>query len=103
MKSRYRDSATDTSFYGSAGRLKGYIEMAGVIDTNRGFVVLFLRGRQPGLTQSFESVKPRLAQRLMAEGRGRALEELVVSLKNANPAFVDDSLIKTIPIESGDY
>lgn len=66
-------------------------QLSELIDTDRGLVVLFLRGRQPGLTQTFESVRPRLAQRLAAESRTKALEELVERLKNENPVLLPDA------------
>lgn len=72
-----------------------------VLETERGFVILYLRGRQPGLTQSYESVKPRLAQKIVAEGRGRALEELVARLKKTNSVSVDETLLKTLPSPTG--
>jgi peptidyl-prolyl cis-trans isomerase C len=56
-------------------------QLSEVITTDRGLVLLLLRGRQPGLTQTFESVKPRLLQRLSAEARTKALENLVARLK----------------------
>jgi parvulin-like peptidyl-prolyl isomerase len=74
--------------------------MTELLETERGFVVLYLRGRQPGLTQSFESVKPRLSQRLLAEGRARSLEDLVVRLKKARPVEVDQSVLKTLALPS---
>ena len=70
--------------------------MTEVLETERGFVMLYLRGRQPGLTQSFESVKPRLAQRLVAEGRARALEELVSALKKNSSVSVNETLLKAL-------
>lgn len=64
-----------------------------VLETERGFLVLYLRGRQPGLTQSFESAKARLAQRLIAEGRARALEELLARLRKQREVSIDDSFL----------
>jgi parvulin-like peptidyl-prolyl isomerase len=71
-----------------------------VLETERGFLLLYLRGRQPGLTQSFESVKARLAQRLIAEGRARALEELISRLRKQRSVSIDDSLVGQLAPES---
>jgi parvulin-like peptidyl-prolyl isomerase len=65
-------------------------QMTGLIETERGFVVLYLRGRQPGLSQTFEAVRPRLAQRLEAEARTKALEALVERLKKENGVQLPD-------------
>lgn len=66
-------------------------QLSELIDTDRGFVVLFLRGRQPGLTQTFEAVRPRLSQRLQAEERTKALETLVERLKQETPVQLPDA------------
>lgn len=65
-------------------------QVSELLETERGFVVLYLRGRQPGLTQTFESVRPKLALRLAAEGRTRALETLVERLKRDTRVQVRD-------------
>lgn len=67
-----------------AGKLQQPGQLSELIETDRGLVVLYLRGRQPGLTQTFEAVRPRLAQRLSAEARTQALEMLVERLAREN-------------------
>lgn len=69
---------------GAVAALQQPGQLSELLETERGFVVFYLRGRQPGLTQTFESVRPRLAQRLTAEARTKALEELVERLSKAN-------------------
>lgn len=75
---------------GPAAALQQPGQMTELVETERGFVVLYLRGRQPGLSQTFESVRPRLAQRLEAEARTKALEGLVERLKKENGVQLPD-------------
>ncbi len=76
----------------AASQLQQPGQMSDLIETERGFVLLFLRGRQPGLIQTFESVKSRLAQRLLAIERTKTIEQLVERLKRETTVRLNESL-----------
>lgn len=58
--------------------------------------MLRLVGRQPGATSTFESVRPRIESRLLAEARLKAVESLVKDLKAKTSIQVDTSAIESL-------
>ncbi len=63
------------------------------VATDRGFHLLKLTGRQPGLDQKLDDVRPRIESRVAMEKRAQSTDDFVKGLrKNAN-VEIDDKLL----------
>jgi peptidyl-prolyl cis-trans isomerase C len=72
----------------------------GMVASDKGLHLLKLSGRQPGLEQSFDAVKPRIESRLQLEKRSRAVDDLVARLKDQAKVEVDDKALDAISAQS---
>ena len=72
----------------------------GLVASERGLHLMKLTGRQPGLEQSFEQVKPRIESRLQLEKRSRAMDDLVTALKARTKVEVDAKALGAISVQS---
>ncbi|MFP2926554.1 peptidyl-prolyl cis-trans isomerase [Pyxidicoccus sp. 3LG] len=72
----------------------------GQVASERGLHLLKLTGRQPGMEQTFESVRPRIESRLQMERRARHMDELVSSLRSKTKVEVDEKALEGISVTS---
>jgi parvulin-like peptidyl-prolyl isomerase len=71
-------------------------EISNALQGPRGWVLLRVSARQPSEVKSFESERPRIITRLMAEHRSKALDDLVRSLREKATVTVDASAIDSL-------
>jgi parvulin-like peptidyl-prolyl isomerase len=83
-------------FATAAFNLKTIGELAGVIETDKGFHLLKLSGRQNGMEQSFDTVKSRIQSRLSAEKRTRSLDEFISGLKSKANVTIDEKKLSEV-------
>jgi peptidyl-prolyl cis-trans isomerase C len=70
----------------------------GIVESSKGFHILKLGLRQPGMNRSFDEVKPQLAARLGRERRARGFEEYVKSLREKANVKIDDAELEKIAV-----
>jgi peptidyl-prolyl cis-trans isomerase C len=70
----------------------------GQVASERGLHLLKLTGRQPGLEQSFDTVRPRIESRLQMEKRSRLMDDLVTSLRSKTKVEVDEQVLGGIAV-----
>lgn len=75
-------------------------EVGTLVESERGFHLVKLIARQPALEQSFESVKPRIVNRLSAERRSKAVDELIASLRESTSVTIDDAMLEKLDVRA---
>lgn len=83
----------------AAFTLKAVDELAGPVATEKGFHLLKLMGRQVGLNQPFESVRPRIEARLATERRTKAMDTFVAELRAKTPVTVDEQALGKVDVK----
>lgn len=73
---------------------------SGLVATDRGLHLVKMTGRQPGLEQSFEEVKPRIESRARMERRARAMDALVEKLRKSASIKVDDEVLGQVDVQA---
>ncbi|MBI5547505.1 MAG: peptidyl-prolyl cis-trans isomerase [Deltaproteobacteria bacterium] len=84
----------------AAMALKSIGELSGPVETSKGFHLLKLTGRQEGMEQTLESVKPRIESRLTLEKRARALDDFAGELKAKATVKIDERLLEGIDVDN---
>ncbi len=82
-----------TAFADSAAQLQSFGEVSGPVATEKGFHLIKLMGRQPGLDQPFDSVRSRIESRLTSEKRSKAIDSFVAELREKTPVTVDEAAV----------
>lgn len=80
--------------------LKGLGEVGALVETDRGFHLVKLTSRQPGLDQPFESVKARIANRLGAERRTKSLDTFIAELRKGADVKIDEEALKKLDVRA---
>jgi peptidyl-prolyl cis-trans isomerase C len=70
-----------------------------VVETDRGFHVLKLHGRQPAVNQSPADVKVQLESRVRSERRSARMEQLMEELKRRASYTVDTEALAKVPVD----
>lgn len=94
------ESRDGTALAQLAFSLRTVGEIGALVESDRGFHLVKLIARQPALEQSFESVKPRIINRLSAERRSKAVDELIASLREATDVTIDDVKLETLDVHA---
>lgn len=71
-------------------------EVGPLVETEKGFHLIQLTLRQAGLNNPLESVKDRIASRLLSERRTQALETLVHQLRERAQVHIDEKVLAEI-------
>lgn len=71
-------------------------DFAPLIETDRGFHVLKLTGRQAALDRPFESVRNQIENRLSREKMTQAFEDFVASLEDKTQIMVDEEVLEQL-------
>ncbi|RKH35827.1 peptidylprolyl isomerase [Corallococcus sp. CA031C] len=74
-------------------------DLGPVVETDQGFHLVKLLGRQVGTNQEFEAVKSRIEGRLMAERRAKALEDFITSLKAQAKIEVHADVLEKVKVD----
>ncbi len=82
----------------AADALKMVGELSPLVESDKGFHVLQLMGRQPALNTTFEEARPKIAARLQSELRGKALEQLVDGLKKSVKVEIRDEELQRLQV-----
>lgn len=82
----------------AAFALKAVGALSGVVETEYGYHLLRLLGRQPGEETKFEVARPRIENRLQAERRGTGMEKLVEKLKAETKVEVSEVELAKIAV-----
>ncbi len=85
----------------AAMSLKAIGELSAVVESDKGFHLLKLAGRQEGVEQPFEAVKARIESRLALERRSRALDDFVGDLKSKASVKIDEKALERVDVDSG--
>ncbi|KFE70046.1 peptidylprolyl isomerase [Hyalangium minutum] len=88
--------AWGTALAQAAFTLQSPQEVGPLVETERGFHLLKLTLRQAGLNNPLESVKDRIATRLLSERRTQALETLVHQLRERAQIHIDEKVLAEI-------
>ncbi len=83
----------------AARSLKSVGEVSGVVETDGGFHVLKLQGRQAALDLSFQEVKPQIVQNLVNEKRTARFNALLEELKQRAAVKVDAQALGKIQVD----
>jgi peptidyl-prolyl cis-trans isomerase C len=78
--------------------LKQVSDIGGVVETDKGFHLVKLLGRQLGVDQSFDTVKERIQAQLSMESRSRNLDTFISKLKDSAKVEVKDAALEQIPV-----
>lgn len=79
--------------------LKTVSELGQVVETEKGFHLVKLLGRQLGMEQSFEQARPRLESRLLAERRAKGMDDFINGLKSQARIEVKDDALEQLKID----
>jgi len=82
----------------AADALKLVGEVSPLVESEKGFHLLQLMGRQPALNTTFDEARPRITQRLQSELRGKALEQLVDDLKKSVKVEIQEDALRKLQI-----
>ncbi|MBL9037688.1 MAG: peptidyl-prolyl cis-trans isomerase [Archangium sp.] len=74
-------------------------DVSAVVESEKGFHLIRLAGRQVGTTESVEQATPRITARLEAESRAKRLEALVAKLKGATPVEVKSGALERVKVQ----
>jgi peptidyl-prolyl cis-trans isomerase C len=101
---RYLSVEEMTTQFGPAvaqalGALQVNGELAPVVETDAGFYVLKLQGRQPALNLTLDQVRPQLQGRIANERRQQRLDALVEALKEKSHYALDDKALAQVQID----
>jgi peptidyl-prolyl cis-trans isomerase C len=88
------------AFADAAMGLKAVGEIAGPLETDRGFYVLRMTGRMAGSEQPLEAAKDRIVSRLTVERRSKAMDQLVADLRAKTAVKIDDAALEKIDVTS---
>jgi peptidyl-prolyl cis-trans isomerase C len=83
----------------AATELKSSGDLSPVIETDKGFYVAKLQGRQAALNLTLDQVKPQLQGRIQNERRQQNFEQLVASLKEKSHYSVDDAALVKVQVD----
>ena len=75
-------------------------DLTQLVESDKGFHILRLLGRQPGETTTFEAARARIENRLQAEGRGKTLEGLVGKLKASTKVEVHADKLAQVKVQA---
>ncbi len=73
-------------------------EIGSIVETDKGFHLVKLTGRQNALDRPFESVKSQIQNRLFREKRTKAFEDFVAGLKEKANVQVKDDVLARIDV-----
>jgi peptidyl-prolyl cis-trans isomerase C len=79
--------------------LKTASETGQVVETEKGFHLVKLLGRQLGVEQSFDQARARIEARLLAERRAKGMEDFVAGLKAQARIEVKDEALEQLKVE----
>jgi peptidyl-prolyl cis-trans isomerase C len=79
--------------------LKQVSDIGGVVETDKGFHLVKLLGRQLGVDQSFDTVKERIQAQLAMENRSRNLDTFISNLKDSAKVEVKEAALEKVPVE----
>ncbi|NVJ20670.1 peptidyl-prolyl cis-trans isomerase [Myxococcus sp. AM011] len=82
--------------------LKSSSEIGQVVETDKGFHLVKLQGRQVGMDQTFEQAKPRIEARLLGERRSKAMEGFIDGLKAQAKIEVKEAALEQLKIEGAE-
>jgi peptidyl-prolyl cis-trans isomerase C len=74
-------------------------DLSPVVETDAGFYILKLQGRQAALNLTLDQVRPQLQGRIANERRQQRLEALVESLKQKSHYAIDDQALARVQID----
>jgi peptidyl-prolyl cis-trans isomerase C len=83
----------------AAFELKAIGAVSAAVEDANGIHLLKLGGRQPGLSTSFAEARGRIASRLAAEARTKALESLVTSLRAKTKVEVHERALAELSLD----
>lgn len=83
----------------AAFALKAIGDVSPAVEDDRGVHLLKLGGRLPGVTTSFAEARGRIAARLAAESRAKALDTLVAALRSQTKVEVREAALASLPLE----
>ncbi len=87
------------TFATAAFNLRTIGELSNIVETDKGFHLVKLSGRQRGMEQSFDSVKSRISRRVSAEKRSRSLDEYINQLKSKANVKIDEKKLSQIQFD----
>ncbi|HEY0839767.1 MAG TPA: peptidyl-prolyl cis-trans isomerase [Vulgatibacter sp.] len=80
--------------------LKEIGDVASLVETDKGFHLVKLTGRQNALDRSFDSVQNQIQSRLSREKRTKAFDSFVDGLKKSAKLEVNDDLLASIEVDT---
>jgi peptidyl-prolyl cis-trans isomerase C len=85
-------------FADAAMNLKAIGEIGDLVETEKGFHLLKLTGRQNALDRPFDQVKPQIQNRLSRDKRTKAFDDFVAGLKMKANVKVDEAALDKIEV-----
>ncbi|AKU92930.1 peptidylprolyl isomerase [Vulgatibacter incomptus] len=95
------DAAWGPELTAAAFDLKEIGQLGSVIETDKGYHVVKLTGRQNPLDRPFDTVKAQIEGRLSREKRTKAFDTFVEDLKSQAKVTVNDDLLAQIEVNTG--
>lgn len=83
----------------AAAALKESGELSPLVETEKGFYLLKLQGRQAALNLTIDQVKPQLQGRIQNERRQANFEALVASLKDSAHYHLDEGALAKVQVD----
>ncbi|WP_370644179.1 peptidylprolyl isomerase [Myxococcus sp. RHSTA-1-4] len=102
---RTRDELTQSwgaALADAAFGLKTVSEIGQVVETEKGFHLVKLLGRQLGVDLPFDQARARIESRLLSERRARSMEEFVGGLKAKAKIEVKEDVLEQLKIEGAE-
>ncbi len=94
-------AAWGTAVADAAFSLKTIGEIGSLVETEKGFHLVKLTGRQNALDRPYESVKSQIQNRLFRERRTKAFDDFVADLKTKADVKVKDEVLEKIDVVPG--
>ncbi|MCP3101727.1 peptidyl-prolyl cis-trans isomerase [Myxococcus sp. K15C18031901] len=91
--------AWGTPFADAAFALNTISDLGQVVETDKGFHLVKLQGRQLGMNQPLEQARGRIEARLTAEQRAKAMEGLVDTLRAKAKIEIKDDALQQLSVE----
>jgi peptidyl-prolyl cis-trans isomerase C len=80
--------------------LRNVGDESAIVESERGFHLLRLTGRQPAVSRGFDEVKPQLAARVGREKRSKEFEEVVKALREKADIQIVDAELEKVQVSA---